>query len=58
VGVLLGKGDGTFADKVDYPSGEYPYGVALADLDGDGKLDIVATSLGADAVVVLRNSCQ
>jgi hypothetical protein len=38
VSVLLGKGDGTFPDKVDYPVNVQS--VALADIDGDGKLDI------------------
>ena len=41
VSVLLGKGDGTFADKVDYETGEGPSAVTLGDLNGDGKLDIV-----------------
>jgi len=40
VGVLLGKGDGTFLPVVTYPSGGFEAdAVALADVNGDGKLD-------------------
>ena len=52
VSVLLGTGNGTFAAKVDYPSGDGTYGtysVAIGDLNGDGKLDIVAANSNLDA---------
>lgn len=42
VGVLLGNGDGTFQPAVAYSSGgQYPSAVAIADVNGDGKLDLV-----------------
>ncbi len=41
LGVLLGNGDGTFQAAVAYPSGGFGgASVALADVNGDGKLDI------------------
>jgi len=46
VSVMLGNGDGTFQPAVVYSSGDYySYSVALGDLRGDGKLDIVLTSM-------------
>ena len=39
--VLLGRGDGTFADSVDYPVGGFPDAVAVGDLNGDGNLDVL-----------------
>ena len=40
--VLLGNGDGTFKPPVQYETGYDPEAFALADVNGDGKLDIVA----------------
>lgn len=42
--VLLGNGDGTFQSAVTYADGsnQKPGGIALADIDGDGNLDVVA----------------
>jgi hypothetical protein len=56
VSVLLGKGGGDFATAVNYPSGSGPHGLALADLNGDGKLDLVvacAEPLGGKLYVFL-----
>ncbi len=53
VSVLLGRGDGTFAPRVDYPTGLAPFGVAVADLNADGNPDMAVTNRGANTVSVL-----
>ena len=52
VSIFLGKGDGTFQAKVDYGA-PTPGGVRVADLDGDGKLDLVAAAYQTNSVGVL-----
>ena len=49
VSVLLGNGDGTFQGAVSYGSGGlYAYSVAVADVNGDGKPDLVVANQYAD----------
>ena len=52
VSILLGKGDGTFANHVDYATDQVPVWVALADFNGDHKPDLaVATNRGASVLL-------
>src|SRR5258706_12933883 len=46
VGVLLGNGNGTFQAVVTYNSGGSPESVAVADVNGDGKPDLVEARQG------------
>ena len=49
VGVLLGNGDGTFQPAVVYDSGGFgTNSVAVADVNGDGKRDLVVSSCGSE----------
>lgn len=54
VGVLLGNGDGTFRTVETY-STAYRYGtaIAIADMNRDGKPDLVATYSDSNALLVL-----
>ena len=50
VGVLLGNGDGTFQTAVTYGSGGYyADSVAVADVNGDGKPDLVVANACASS---------
>ena len=55
VSVLLGNGDGTFAEKTDFEVARAPQSVAIVDLNypPDGNPDLVVANQGADSVSVL-----
>jgi hypothetical protein len=53
----IGNGNGTFAAGVDYPAGAHPTSVAAADLNGDGRLDLVTTDYTTDRRTVMLSSC-
>ena len=54
--VLLGNGTGNFAVNKDYPTGNGPVAVAAADLNGDGRPDLVSANADANSVSYLQNS--
>jgi hypothetical protein len=53
VSVLLGRGDGTFEAQRRFNATSAPFGLAVGDLNGDGKPDLVAidTHAGIDSTV-------
>jgi hypothetical protein len=58
VGVLLGNGDGTFQTAVTYRTGGssgpfFPVSIAIADVNGDHKPDLVVANGGSNTVAVL-----
>ena len=46
VSVLLGVGDGTFQQPVNYPTSEGPSSVVIADFNNDGEPDLAVISTG------------
>jgi len=55
VSILENNGDGTFAPKVDYPTGNGPYSVYAADLVGDSSLDLAVVNNVSSTISVFRN---
>jgi hypothetical protein len=53
VSILLGNGDGTFQTHVDYPVGNYPVGIVVADFNGDGKIDLAVVNDTDSTVSIL-----
>jgi hypothetical protein len=55
-----GRGDGTFFPGVTFPTARGPEGIAAADFDGDGNLDLAVAEWGAlgrgTTVAILRNT--
>ena len=54
-GVMLGNGNGTFQPIVTYNTGSFshPNSIAVVDVNGDGKRDIITTDYGNATVTVM-----
>lgn len=49
----MNNGGGIFRDLATYPAGSGPDGLAAADVNHDGKLDLIAPDLSSNSVSVL-----
>ena len=54
--ILFGIGDslGSFYAKTDYPVGTTPWGIAIGDLNSDGKRDVAVTSTNGVVSVMMN----
>jgi hypothetical protein len=43
-------------DTISFPGGDYPYGIAITDVDGDDRPDIIVSTQGSQKVTVHRNT--
>jgi hypothetical protein len=50
--ILLGNGDGTFRQGPSYPTQPLPFGIRIADVNGDGIADVVLANFVSDDVTV------
>lgn len=53
VDILLGNGDGTFRNPVNYPTATGPTAIAVGDFNGDGNLDLALANGNVNSVSIL-----
>jgi hypothetical protein len=56
VSVLLGRGDGSFRERIAYPTARHANGITRGDVDGDGDPDLITASIDkAGSISVFSN---
>jgi hypothetical protein len=55
-GVMGNVDASSFAPQVQFPAGDGPHSIAIGDLDGDGKPEVVAANFDSVTTTVLRNT--
>ena len=48
----------SFATKVDYSTGTFPFSIAIEDIDGDGKKDLAIVNYNDNTISVYKNTCN
>ena len=56
VKVWRNNGDGTFAAPIEFPTGQGPAGIVIADFTGDGKPDVITANYGGSSISLLRHN--
>jgi hypothetical protein len=46
----------SFADRINFPVGDYPIKLSLSDIDGDGKVDVLVPNSSGGTISILKNS--
>jgi hypothetical protein len=54
--VLTNNGSGGFGSNATYEVGEGPRSIVAADVNGDGKVDLISANYGSDTLTVLTNN--
>jgi hypothetical protein len=55
--VLFGDGQGLFTRRIEYAGDSLPSCVAIADFNGDRRLDLIAGNSGSSSASVMLNVC-
>lgn len=53
VTILFGNGDGEFDDEIDFEAGFSPQAIAIGDVDGDGRNDVIVGNGFGDTITIL-----